>query len=126
MRSESPHVDLCPCGRRARRQTRASSEDGPAKNEKIPRFFKRAEVNNRGGAVVGWLSVSSLECGFLADRTSKSCFEGSQGHLCHSRQWGRSGVFCIGINGLGECGARDIGAGAGGKAFVRAVTSAGL
>ena len=28
-------------------------------------------------------------------------------------QWGRSGVFCIGISGLGECGARDIGAGAG-------------
>jgi hypothetical protein len=40
-------------------------------------------------------------------------FEGSPGHLCHSRQWGSSGVFCIGISGLGECGARDIGAGTG-------------
>lgn len=29
----------------------------------------RAGVNNRG-CDVGWLSVSSLECGFLADRTS--------------------------------------------------------
>src|ERR1700730_15883914 len=84
----------------------------PEKRENTP-VFQKSRGKQQGGADVGWLSVSSLECGFLADRTSKSCFEGSPGHPCHSRQWGRSGVFCIGISGLGECGARDIGAGAG-------------
>jgi hypothetical protein len=40
------------------------------KNEKIPRFFQKSRGKQQGGADVGWLSVSSLECGFLADRTS--------------------------------------------------------
>jgi hypothetical protein len=46
---------------------------GKSIRRKLQTMAKALRQKNRGklgGADVGWLSVSSLECGFLVDRTS--------------------------------------------------------
>ena len=65
--SESPHVDcvLAVDMLAAKRVRRAKIV--PQKTRKYPGFSKE-RGKRQGVADVGWLSVSSLECGFLADR----------------------------------------------------------